>query len=300
MFRKVAQLVPSKVVAPPPPIGSASHPSSSQLVSASGISPRSVSVALDFPHDPPRPTSGEDDDIQLLPSPNEIPIDIDALPSPRIHSNSTVLDRDLSSYDTAQGFQPQLPLGKTPEDIYPFYLHRTSSLAWNYSVKDHIIILHHRQCNEILTFTEGTTPDFMLTDPGDHSGWTCENCLDLPKDNNLSGILRRFETGVPLHAAYRYHGFEGIVEIAQKYRDRAETKRLGELNMARKLVVRQKALSMHKKFLVRVGEGDYERVDRLVSVWMRRNGGIDSLMKMYEGAATGKLRVFGYTEKDYL
>ncbi|KAL0571923.1 hypothetical protein V5O48_010034, partial [Marasmius crinis-equi] len=247
----------------------------------------------------------EDDDIHIL-SPNELPIDIDALPSPVAQSApSTSMNASTSQTHEAvkvacEGFQPKLPQGKAPEDVYPFYLHRTTSLSWNYAVKDHVIILHHRQCEETVTLTKDTTPNSVLADSVGHWNRSCRHCTNLPNDGNLAGIIRRFKTGVPLHAPYRYHGFEGIVEIAHKYRDRAETKRLGELNMVRKLVVRQKALSMHKKFLVTVGQGDYERVDRLIAAWMRRNGGIQSLMKMYEGAAAGKLRVFGYTEKDYL
>ncbi|KAL0564398.1 hypothetical protein V5O48_017647 [Marasmius crinis-equi] len=212
----------------------------------------------------------EDDDIHIL-SPNELPIDIDALPSPVAQSApSTSMNASTSQ------------------------THEAVKVAY------HVIILHHRQCKETVTLTKNTTPNSVLADSVGHWNRSCRHCTNLPNGGNLAGIIRRFKTGVPLHAPYRYHGFEGIVEIAHKYRDRAETKRLGELNMVRKLVVRQKALSMHKKFLVTVGQGDYERVDRLIAAWMRRNGGIQSLMKMYEGAAAGKLRVFGYTEKDYL
>ncbi|KAG7091383.1 hypothetical protein E1B28_010421 [Marasmius oreades] len=202
---------------------------------------------IDAPSQPPinvdRPSSRSPrPEIHSLPS-RSTSINVDSLPTCSMTTDKP--KDDISSITSlfrshtyqnrkvngpCQGFRPKLPSGKAPEDIYPFFLHRTTSLPWDYAVKRGVLVLHHHQCE--VTWIE--TCDSDESDPAIRR--SCRYCSNLPEDNTLAGILRRFETGVPLCTEYKYHGFEGILEIARRWHEKAQTKWLGELNMARNII----------------------------------------------------------------
>ncbi|KAL0061966.1 hypothetical protein AAF712_011175 [Marasmius tenuissimus] len=195
MFKKQARLVAPKITTPPVIVPLSNHEPMDEAPSSTSIEIIDIDSPFPSPHLHPQP-------LDHHPTINA-PIDVDQIP-----------DQQIQTTVPCKGLRPQLPSGKTPEQIYPFYLHSSGSLPWDYAVRDGTLVLRHKHCEEIVRST--------------------------------------------------------------------------------------KALDMNKKFIVAIGSGGYERTDRLVAAWMRRKGGIHSLMSMYERASAGLLKVYGYTEKDYL
>jgi len=76
--------------------------------------------------------------------------------------------------------------------------------------------------------------------------------------------------------------------------------RLRRLNDAKKLAGKAIALDDMKRWVMAVGSGKVERVDRLVRVNLARKGGIRNLLDLYDRAAKQVYHPRNYTEEDDL
>ena len=76
--------------------------------------------------------------------------------------------------------------------------------------------------------------------------------------------------------------------------------RLRRLNDAKKLAGKAVALDDMKRWVMAVGSGKVERVDRLVRVNLARKGGIRNLLDLYDRAAKQVYHPRNYTEEDDL
>ena len=87
--------------------------------------------------------------------------------------------------------------GKSPHTTYPFALHDTIILLWDYALKNGVMKLFARSCRRL---SEG-------------SGTACQPCQQLVKNETLENILTWIEDGVHENTGFAYHGFSGLQEM---------------------------------------------------------------------------------------
>ncbi|KAF9455979.1 hypothetical protein BDZ94DRAFT_1302808 [Collybia nuda] len=201
------------------------------------------------------------------------PIDVDAILDPGIDGIST---------QSCKGFILTLQPGQSPLLAYPFGIHDHITIPWDYSVMNGIMTLRARSC-------DGTQAAGSMS---------CIPCQELENNEKLQGILRRMADGAHENAHYAYYGFSGMVELLRQKNVQLEALRLKGLNHARRLKGQAASLSDHKRFLVAVASGKFERVERLVRVALRQRRGIQGIIKLYHSAAAGVYSPKGYTEED--
>ncbi|KAJ7598326.1 hypothetical protein C8J56DRAFT_1091577 [Mycena floridula] len=205
-----------------------------------------------------------------------IPIDVDTW------QESLPASEQIESPRPCLGYRLDFPPGKSPSSSYPFGLHDTLVLPWDYAVKSGKMTVTARACTRV------RIPSTEL----------CSACTQLDDSPVLRGIMQRIESGVDENAPYAYHGHSGLAEVARRKMAQIDTLRLRGLNTARKLVGKQGSLDDYKRFVMGLADGGYERVDRIVRAAMSRRLGIHSLQASYDRAAAGLYHPKNYTEKD--
>ncbi|KAF8219043.1 hypothetical protein L208DRAFT_1089348, partial [Tricholoma matsutake] len=137
------------------------------------------------------------------------------------------------------GFTLSFPDGKSPHTAYPFALHDTLVLPWDYSLKNGVMKLFAHGCNGL---SEG-------------KGEACQRCQQMVKNKTLEGILTWIEGGIHENTGFAYHGFSGLYEILRRKNQMIEFYRLCGLNQARKLLSKATALSNQKWLLMAISSG---------------------------------------------
>jgi hypothetical protein len=122
----------------------------------------------------------------------------------------------------------------------------------------------------------------------------------LSKNGNLQGIFQRIKTGVHENMHLTYHSVGGLVSLARRKTGEIKALRLRRLNDTRKLAGKAVALDDMKRWVMAIGSGKVERVDRLVRVNLARKGGVRSLLDLYDRAAKRVYHPRNYTEEDDL
>ena len=136
----------------------------------------------------------------------------------RQRTHQLVPVRDTCSY--------VLPDGKSAYSCYPFVLHDTLVLPWDFKVQNGVMTLFTQSC----------------------SGWaevragSCRACQRLVKNKILEGVLMRSEEGVHENSGLTYHGFNGIQEMFHRKNQWIEFYRMRGLNQAKKLLSKVMAL----------------------------------------------------------
>ena len=229
------------------------------------------------------------------------PINVDALPDPMdslaVDALSNTLPMAMDGPRNQKVNRKVLPLGKCPcpgvhveipegksaHSAYPFGLHDELGDPWDYSVRKGQLSLHARSCENLLTHQK-----------------QCDGCYLLASDPRLQGILDRMNKGVHENAHLVYHSIGGLVSIVRRKTEEIKTLKLRRLNDAEKLAGKTVAIDELKQWVMAVGSGKVERVDRLVRVNLARKGGMRGLLNLYERAAQKLYRPRNYTEEDYL
>ncbi|KAF8066505.1 hypothetical protein FPV67DRAFT_1652976 [Lyophyllum atratum] len=204
------------------------------------------------------------------------PVDVDA-----ISETGFGVTKKISELACA-GYLLPIPDGKSPHSSYPFGLHDSRSLPWDYSVENSIMTLHSRVC-------EKTTVE---------RGRSCQACRNLSDNRIVEAIVDRMNEGVPDNANFAYHGFSGLVELLHRKTTQNGYLKFRALNQVRKLRGQAAALSDHKRFAMAIGSGKFERVDRLVSIGLKQRRGIRGILRLYDAAAKGVYKPKNYTEED--
>lgn len=212
---------------------------------------------------------------ELVRSPS--PIDVDAL------DNSPVPPPDKEP--RCSGIRVDFPPGSSAHSSYPFGIHDELGDPWNYSVTNGIMVLRGKGCT-------------MNSADGD-SG-PCNSCKLLTENGNLQGVLQRIKTGVHENTHLRYHSVGGLVTLVRRKTGEIKALRLKRLNDARKLTGKASAIDDMKRWVMAIGSGKVERIDRLVRVNLARRGGIRNLLDMYNRAAQRVYHPQNYTEEDDL
>ena len=208
-------------------------------------------------------------------------IDVDALPEEIL---SPVNLHDPVNDRICPGIKIDIPAGKSAHSSYPFGLHDEFGDPWNYSVTEGRLALYSRRCmGKVFSGREQCLP-----------------CQRLGDDNRLQGIIRRMEQGVHENSNLVYHSIGGLIEIVRRKIAEIKTLKLKVLNDAKNLAGKAKVIDEFKQWVMAVGSGRVERVDRLVRINLARRGGIRNLLNLYERAAQGIYKPRNYTEEDHL
>lgn len=203
-------------------------------------------------------------------------IDVDAF------EYEDILKRPKMSAASCEGYEIKFPDGKSPHTAYPFALHDTIILPWEYALKNGVMKLFARSCHGL----------------SGGSSKACQPCRQLIKNETLSNILTRMEDGAHENALFAYHGFSGLQEILHCNNQLIEFYRLRGLNQAKKLLVKAAALSDQKRLLMAIASGKASRVDRLINIGLRQNKGARGLLASYMAAAEGYYNPKSFTEEE--
>ena len=87
--------------------------------------------------------------------------------------------------------------GKTPYSAYPFVLHDSRPLPWDFTVNNCVMTLFSRTCSRT-----SSSPNMV-----------CHSCSALLKNKSFEGILARLETGVHPNLPFMHHGAGELIEV---------------------------------------------------------------------------------------
>lgn len=183
---------------------------------------------------------------------------------------------------TCRGYPLTLPEGKSPYSCYPFALHDTLILPWDFKVQNGMMTLFARNCTRQVA----------------NQASSCHACQRLVKNQTLEGIRTRIDEGVHENSAFTYHGFSGLHNMLHRKNQQIEFYRMRGLNQARKLLSKVMALSDNKRLLMAIASGKISRVDRLISIGLRQKRGIRGLVGLYMAAAEGVYHPKSFTEEE--
>ncbi|KAF4612577.1 hypothetical protein D9613_012728 [Agrocybe pediades] len=181
-----------------------------------------------------------------------------------------------------KGFSLAFASDKTPHTTYPFALHDTLLLPWDYAVRNGQMVLFSNSCRRVCA--EGNE--------------VCLECQHIGKNEVLEGILLRSENGVHENSSFAYHGMTGLHKLLRKKNQQIEYYRLRGLNQAKKLLGKATALSEHKRLLMAVSSGKVQRVDRVISVGLSQNMGVRGLLAKLFAAAEGIYKPNSFSEEE--
>ncbi len=209
------------------------------------------------------------------------PIDVDAL------DDDPVLPMgNVKSSAQCCGIKITFPAGSSPHSSYPYGIHDQLGDPWNYAVSGSLMVLRAKRCSD--------------TSRRLHTSGRCERCEMLSENANLQGVIRRLETGVHENTNLMYHSIGGLVTLVRRKAVQVKALRFQRLNDVKKLAGKAVALDDMKRWVMAVGSGKVERVDRLVWVNLARKGGIRNLLDLYNRAAKQVYHPRNYTEEDDL
>ncbi|KAF8148808.1 hypothetical protein B0H34DRAFT_679492 [Crassisporium funariophilum] len=183
---------------------------------------------------------------------------------------------------TCKGYVLIFPDGKSPHTCYPFALHDTLILPWDYTMRNSTMTLFANCCCGKL---EGTLE-------------SCHACLSLAKDAILERIKEQIKSGVHQNATFAYHGFSGLHDLLDKKTAQIKFHRFQGLNQAKKLLSKATALSHQKQLIMAIASGKVNRIDRLLSIGLWQKRGIRRLLSLYFAAADGVYSPKSFTEEE--
>ena len=111
-----------------------------------------------------------------------------------------ILKRPTMSAVPCEGHTIIFPDGKSPHTTYPFALHNTIALPWDYALKNGVMKLFVCRCHGLFG----------------GSGAACQPCRQLVKNETLENILTWIENGAHENARFAYHGFSSLQEMLHR------------------------------------------------------------------------------------
>ena len=192
------------------------------------------------------------------------------------------LEHTKTPAPACKGYTLSFPDSKSPHTVYPFALHDTLVLPWDYMVKNSAMSLFARSCT-------GHSEGELLA---------CQSCRQLPKNKILEGVLARLAEGVHENANFAYHGFSGLQEMLRRKNQQIDFYRLRGLNQAKNLLSKATALSEQKRLVTAIASGKVNRVDRIITMGLRQKKGVRRLLASLEAAAQGYYHPKSFTEEE--
>ncbi|KZP23239.1 hypothetical protein FIBSPDRAFT_737825, partial [Athelia psychrophila] len=180
-----------------------------------------------------------------------------------------------------KGYLLTFPHGESAHSSYPFMLHHTFSLPWDYEHRNGIFALRAHGCREA----------------GSING-SCKECVDLRNDQILIGIQDRITQGVREGSNYSFYGLGGLTEIGRRKEGVIQTLRLRRLNDARKLVGREGALDDAKRILFAVASRKVPRMNIALQNAFARNMSLHAMLDLINRAAEGTYHPKSFDDED--
>ena len=171
-------------------------------------------------------------------------IDIDDIPFP--HPPSTQgAPRLTSSTPTTKtfcvGIHLTFPPGRNHHTSYPFGLHNTLALPWDYhSVADRFFLQSTSCKKQIVMSHHGGSGDNI------HA---CHSCESIRTNEHFESIVDRINVGIHLNSTLAYQPIDGLVQLVRKKNEQIEAMHLTKLNDDRKLQTRNASLADHKQWM---------------------------------------------------
>ena len=147
------------------------------------------------------------------------------------------------------GIVVEMVAGMNLHEAYPFSLHYQLRDPWDYSVKQGILTLQSWTCCK------------TVNEPGQR----CHSCDELKRDSHLQGILHHMGEGVKDSAHLAYYSMAGLQKVARKKQSLIVQLKLRWLGDTRTIGRKMTVLNLHKRWMVAIGSGNIQHVDRLVS-----------------------------------
>ena len=122
----------------------------------------------------------------------------------------------------------------------------------------------------------------------------------LSKNADVIGIMNRMQDGVHISAPFHYHGVGGLITVLREKSGNVRALCLRGLNNAKKLVIKVRALEMHKQFIMAIGSSKVEHIERLIKTLIAQNCGIQKCLELLDKAAQQVYCTRNYTEEDKL
>ena len=107
--------------------------------------------------------------------------------------------------------------GKSPQTTYPFVLHDTLILPWNYMIRNGEMALFSTSCTGM---TEGKAE-------------SCRPCQHLHRNQNVEKIVTRIKDGVHENTDFACLGFSGLQDILRGKNQRIEFHPLSQIEPGR-------------------------------------------------------------------
>jgi hypothetical protein len=130
------------------------------------------------------------------------------------------LEPPKASTILCKGYTLACSNGKSPHTSYPFALHDTLVLPWDYALKNGVMSLFAQACTGLAI----------------RSRESCQPCQLLQQNKMLEKILIRMEEGVHERIGYAYYGFSALTELFHRKTQQVKISELRGLNQAKKLI----------------------------------------------------------------
>ncbi|KAJ6483510.1 hypothetical protein C8R47DRAFT_1132450 [Mycena vitilis] len=171
---------------------------------------------------------------------------------------------------TCCGMEIKFPVGQNHHVAYPFGLHSTTQLPWNYYSEGDRFYVRSTACSKVV-------PSDVLN---------CQKCRALKSNDLLRNVLDRIKYGVNENTPLFFYGIGGLVTKLRRKNDQIQVLRLTNYNDTQRLSTQSSALDRHKQFVMAVGSGKVPRIAALVTASRNNNEGLDALLeRLFRGAS---------------
>ncbi|KDR76610.1 hypothetical protein GALMADRAFT_139524 [Galerina marginata CBS 339.88] len=185
------------------------------------------------------------------------------------------------------GIHLVFPPGKDHHTSYPFGLHSSRIIPWNYHSIEDRFYLQSNCCSRVVHAASD-----------DRQYRACRSCEKIRSDDQFQSIYERIKFGVHINTPVEYQPIGGLVHIVRKKTEQLEEMHLTKLNDNRTLARQAVSLADHKQWILAVASGRVDRVASLVQACLKRKMGIQGLLAQYICAADKLYRPKGYTHED--
>ena len=181
------------------------------------------------------------------------------------------------------------PPGKDHHTSYPFGLHSSCIIPWNYHSVEDRFYLQSKFCSRVV---------YSAGDDGSYRA--CHSCEKIWSNDQFESIFERIKFGVHVNTPLHYQPIGGLVQIARRKTEQLEQMHLIKLNNNRTLARQAASLALadHKQWVLVVASGRVDRVASLVQACLKRKMGIQGLLVQYICAADKLYKPKGYTHED--
>ena len=133
------------------------------------------------------------------------------------------------------GIHLVFPSGKNHHTSYPFGLHSSCIIPWNYySIEDRFYL--QSKCCSHVAHPSG--------DDGQY--WACYSCERIWSNDQFKSIFKQIKCGVHVNTLLDYQPIGGLVQIVRKKTEQLEEMHLTKLNNNRTLARQAASLADHK------------------------------------------------------